>query len=151
MAHIIAQSGTTSSSIREHIIEHNGIILFDGECAFCEGRVRFIARHDRGRYFRFGASQSPRGAALLASHGYTRASARSIVLIEDGEIYLRSTAVLRIARHLDRPWSWTAPFLAIPAPFRDIPYRIVAAVRTRLAGRANACEIPPPEIRDRLI
>ena len=29
--------------------------------------------------------------------------------------------------------------------------REVAAVRHRLAGRSNACEIPPPEIRERLI
>jgi predicted DCC family thiol-disulfide oxidoreductase YuxK len=30
-------------------------------------------------------------------------------------------------------------------------YRIVAAVRHRLAGRSNACEVPPPEIRERII
>jgi predicted DCC family thiol-disulfide oxidoreductase YuxK len=41
--------------------------------------------------------------------------------------------------------------LAVPAPVRDAVYRAVAAVRHRLAGRSNACEIPPPEIRDRLI
>jgi predicted DCC family thiol-disulfide oxidoreductase YuxK len=126
------------------------VILFDGECAFCEGSVRFIARHDRG-HFRFGASQSPAAAALLAAHGTNRAATRSIVLIEDGKVYLRSTATLRIAQRLSAPWRWAAVFLWIPRPLRDAAYSVVAAVRTRLAGRANACEIPPPEIRARLI
>jgi hypothetical protein len=27
----------------------------------------------------------------------------------------------------------------------------VAAIRHRVAGTSNACEVPPPEIRDRLI
>ena len=128
-----------------------GIVLFDGTCAFCERGVRFIARRDRHRYFRFGASQSPNAAALLASHGVTRQSARSVILIEDGQVFLRSTASLRIARHLTWPWSLAGALLIVPRPIRDAVYGMIAAVRHRIAGRSNACEIPPPEIRERLI
>jgi predicted DCC family thiol-disulfide oxidoreductase YuxK len=128
-----------------------GVILFDGTCAFCEASVKFIARRDPAGYFRFGASQSPKGLELLASHGLTREMTRSIVLIEDGQVYLRSTASLRIARQLSFPWRLAAGFLIVPRPLRDGVYRIVAAIRHRLAGRSNACEIPPPEIRARLI
>ena len=65
---------------------------------------------------------------------------------------LRSTATLRIARRLTRPWPlMAAAGLAVPRPLRDGVYRIVAAIRHRLAGSSNACEIPPPEIRSRLI
>lgn len=128
----------------------SAIILFDGECAFCEGSVRFIARRDGG-YFRFGASQSPEAAALLARHGTSRAATRSIILIEDGQVYLRSTASLRIAQRLSAPWRWAGVLLWIPRPIRDAAYAVVAAIRIRLAGPSNACEIPPPEIRARLI
>ena len=127
-----------------------GIILFDGTCAFCERSVRFIATRDHG-YFKFGASQHPEGQALLAQYGTTREAARSMILIEDGEISLRSTAVLKIARRMTAPWRWAAIFLYVPLPIRDAIYRVVAAVRHRIAGRSNACEIPPPEIRERLI
>jgi predicted DCC family thiol-disulfide oxidoreductase YuxK len=41
--------------------------------------------------------------------------------------------------------------LLVPRPLRDAAYAVVAAVRHRIAGRSNACEIPPPEIRERLI
>lgn len=127
-----------------------GVILFDGTCAFCERSVRFIAARDRG-YFKFGASQNPEGGALLAQYGTSREAARSIILIEDGEVSLRSTAVLRIARRMTAPWHWAAVLLLVPVGLRDAVYRVVAAIRHRIAGPSNACEIPPPEIRGRLI
>jgi predicted DCC family thiol-disulfide oxidoreductase YuxK len=128
-----------------------GIILFDGTCAFCERSVRFIATRDPQGYFRFGASQTPQAAELLARFGVTRDSTRSIILIEHDQIFLRSTATLRIARRLTFPWRLAAILLWIPAPIRDAAYRVIAAVRHRIAGPANACEIPPPEIRSRMI
>jgi predicted DCC family thiol-disulfide oxidoreductase YuxK len=128
-----------------------GIVLFDGTCAFCERSVIFIARRDRTGYFRFGASQSPQAASLLAPHGLTRQSARSIILLEGGRAYLRSTAVLRIASRLSRPWSLARWLLIVPAPVRDAIYRVVAAIRHRLAGQSNACDVPPAEIRTRMI
>ena len=129
----------------------HAIVLFDGTCAFCEGAVTFIAARDPHGYFRFGGSQSPQAAALLAEHGLSRDSARSIILLEDGEAYLRSTASLRIAARLRRPWSLARVFLFVPVPVRDAVYRVVAAIRHRIAGRSNACEVPPPAIRARMI
>lgn len=127
-----------------------GIILFDGTCAFCEGSVRFIATRDHG-YFRFGASQNPEGQALLAQLGTSQEAARSLILIDDDRVYLRSDAALRIAQRLGAPWKYAGALLIVPRPIRDLVYRGVAAVRYRLAGRSNACEVPPPEIRARLI
>jgi predicted DCC family thiol-disulfide oxidoreductase YuxK len=127
------------------------IILFDGTCAFCERAVRFIATRDPHGYFRFGASQSPQAAALLAGFGTSREITKSIILIEDGQIYLRSTASLRIAQRLTFPWRLAGVFLIVPRPIRDAVYAVVAGVRIRLAGTSNACEIPPPEIRARMI
>jgi len=128
-----------------------GVVLFDGTCAFCERSVVFIAKRDPAGYFRFGASQSPEGAALLAQHGVVRSSARSMILIEDDRVYLRSTASLRIAARLRFPWSLFRWLLVVPVPVRDSVYRLVAAVRHRIAGPSNACQVPPPEIRARLI
>jgi predicted DCC family thiol-disulfide oxidoreductase YuxK len=132
-------------------MDDTGIVLFDGTCAFCEGSVVFIAKRDPAGYFRFGASQSPSAEAILARYGVTRATARSIVLIEHGRVYLRSTAALRIAAHLSWPWSLLRVFLFVPAPLRDAVYRVIAAIRHRLAGRSNACEVPPREILGRII
>jgi predicted DCC family thiol-disulfide oxidoreductase YuxK len=92
----------------------HGVVLFDGTCAFCEGAVTFIAARDPAGYFRFGASQSPQASALLARHGLSRDSARSIILLEGDHAYLRSTASLRIAARLSPPWSLARVFHRIP-------------------------------------
>jgi predicted DCC family thiol-disulfide oxidoreductase YuxK len=128
----------------------SAVVLFDGTCAFCERSIRFIASRDNG-YFKFGASQNPAGRALLARFGTDREAARSIILIENDQLYLRSEAVLRIVRHLSAPWKYASVFLWVPLVLRDPVYRIVAAIRHRIAGSSNACEVPPPEIRSRLI
>jgi predicted DCC family thiol-disulfide oxidoreductase YuxK len=134
------------------MIEHSGgIVLFDGTCGFCEGAVRFIAARDKTGYFRFAPSQWPEAQAALAARGLTREAARSLVLIEGGEVYLRSTASLRIAAHLTAPWRWARLLLWIPLPIRDAVYRVIAAVRHQLAGSSTACDLPPPELRGRLI
>lgn len=88
---------------------------------------------------------------MLEQFGTDRESARSIVLIEDGQVYLRSEATLRIAGQMTTPWRYARVLLVVPRPIRDLVYRFVAAIRLRLAGESNACEIPPPEIRKRLI
>lgn len=112
--------------------------------------MRFIASRDNG-YFKFGASQNPAGRELLARFGTDHEAARSIILIDDDHLYLRSEAVLRIAGHMTAPWKYARVFLAVPVIIRDAVYRVVAAVRYRIAGESNACEITPPEIRARLI
>jgi predicted DCC family thiol-disulfide oxidoreductase YuxK len=127
------------------------IVLFDGTCGFCEGSVRFIARRDPAGYFRFAPSQWPQAVELLARHGLSREAARSIVLIEGDRVYLRSTASLRIASRLSWPWRAAGALLWVPAPIRDLFYGVIARARHRFAGTSNACEIPPPELRDRLI
>jgi len=141
----------SASDIGKPPSNEGGIVLFDGTCAFCEGSVTFIARRDPAGYFRFGASQSSQAARVLAAYGLTPDTARSLVLIENGQAYVRSTASLRIAARLTFPWSLLRAGLLVPRPLRDGVYRVVAAIRHRLAGAANACELPPPEIRSRMI
>jgi predicted DCC family thiol-disulfide oxidoreductase YuxK len=112
--------------------------------------VKFVATRDNG-YFKFGASQTPEGQALLQRFGKSAEAAGSMILIENDRVYLRSEAVLRIAARMRAPWKYARVFLIVPRPLRDAVYRFVAANRHRIAGRSNACEIPPPEIRSRLI
>ena len=129
----------------------HGIVLFDGTCGFCEGAVRFIVTRDRAGYFRFAPAQWPQAVEVLAQHGLSREATRSLVLIEGDRVWLRSTASLRIAARLGWPWKASAWLLVIPAPIRDIGYRIIAALRHRLAGRSDACTLPPPELKGRLL
>lgn len=127
------------------------IVLFDGTCGFCEGAVRFIAARDPDGYFYFAPSQWPAARAALEARGVAPDTARSLVLIEGAEVFLRSTASLRVAARLTWPWRAARVLLWVPEPLRDLGYRCVAAIRHRLARPSQACEVPPPEIRERLL
>jgi predicted DCC family thiol-disulfide oxidoreductase YuxK len=130
--------------------EPTAIVLFDGTCAFCERSVTFVARRDPSGYFRFGAAQAPEAADLLARYGISAETSRTIILIENDRVFLRSTAVLRIARRLRWPWPIAGLFLAVPRVVRDGVYSAISRLRHRIAGR-EVCPVPPPELRGRLI
>ena len=129
----------------------HGILLYDGECLFCHASMRFIVDRDAAGYFRFGAAQDERAQPLLQRYGLADITASTIVLIEQDQVHLRSTAALRIARHLGWPWKAMAVFLIVPRPLRDAVYDLVASVRHRLFGRTDVCELPSEAIRQRLI
>ena len=126
------------------------LVLYDGVCHLCQGSVRFIAKRDPTGYFRFGALQSPRARGLAPAAGGDGSPA-TIVLLEGGRAYTRSTAVLRIARRLRFPWNAFAIGLLVPRALRDAAYDWVARHRYGWFGRSDACELPPPEWRERFI
>ena len=75
----------------------------------------------------------------------------TIYLIEDGRLFDRSTAALRIARQLSFPWWLGAAGLVLPRVLRDVAYRFVARNRYRWFGRTNECRVPTPELRARML
>ncbi|MBI1357377.1 MAG: DUF393 domain-containing protein [Acidobacteria bacterium] len=123
------------------------IILFDGECSFCNASVRFILDRDPKRHFRFCPSQTEVGRDLLERAGLPRDGVGSIVLLEDGQVYTHSTAVLRIARKLRGLSPLAYPLRAIPRWLRDGVYKLFAANRHRWKGRIRECRLPSPEER----
>jgi predicted DCC family thiol-disulfide oxidoreductase YuxK len=129
------------------------IVLFDGVCNLCHGAVQFIIDRDPKGRFHFASLQSERGQALLREHGVapTAGDPDTIYLIEDGRLFDRSTAALRIARQLSFPWWLGAAGLVLPRVLRDVAYRFVARNRYRWFGRTNECRVPTPELRARML
>ena len=127
------------------------IILFDGECAFCNNSVRWIIKHDPAGHVHFAARQSPVGQRLLAEYGLPPEGVESLILIDRGEVSTHSTAVLRIASQMPFPWKMAGVFLTVPRPLRDFFYRAVAKRRYRIAGKMETCSVPTPEQRGRIL
>lgn len=123
----------------------NPIIFFDGICTLCDFAVTFVIDHDPARRFRFAALQSAAGQALMADHPDLLRQ-DTIVLLEAGQVYTRSEAALRIARHL-RGWRWMWAFRAVPRVLRDGVYKLVARNRYQWFGKRDSCRIPTPELR----
>jgi predicted DCC family thiol-disulfide oxidoreductase YuxK len=128
-----------------------GIIIFDGYCNFCSGAVLFIIKRDQKAYFTFTASQTPEGQDVLGSYGLGELARHSIVLVEKGRVYRKSTAALRIARRLSFGWPLLYGFILLPRSFRDPIYDLIARNRYRIFGMRDQCFLPEPEIRDRFL
>ncbi len=144
-------SAGASGSDQVRIADGHPVVVFDGVCNLCDATVRFILDRDPAGRFRFAANQSAVGRELLARHGLDPTDLSSVYLIEDGRLWARSTAVLRIVRHLRRPWPLAYGLILVPRPVRDLAYRVVARLRYRLFGRRKACRLPRPGERSRFL
>jgi predicted DCC family thiol-disulfide oxidoreductase YuxK len=127
------------------------IVLFDGECGFCNRVVSFILEREREPCLRFASLQSETGRALLRHSGLPDDDLGSIVLVDGARALTRSTAVLEIARYLRPPWSLLPVLLMIPPLVRDTVYALVARNRHRLPGRGSACVLASDESRVRIL
>ena len=127
------------------------IILFDGMCNLCHGAVRFVVRRDPDASLRFAALESGLARRLVREGRGHKPPADGILLLEEGELYQRSEAVLRIATRLRFPWPAIAVLRAVPRPLRDAAYDFVARNRYRWFGRKDICPRPDGEFRDRFL
>ena len=126
-------------------------ILFDGVCNLCNGFVRFVIARDPNAHFRFAELSSDPAQALLRQAKVRGPMPDTIVLLQDGQIYLRSDAALRIARRLTFPWRLAYGFAAVPRFIRDAAYDAVAARRYRWFGRRDTCMVPTPDLARRFL
>jgi predicted DCC family thiol-disulfide oxidoreductase YuxK len=127
------------------------VLLFDGVCNLCNGFVRFVVRFDHDGTFLFAPLQSAVARELFDRHDIATDGEEfdTVVLVEDGACYTKSTAALRVARRLDGPWPLAYPLIYLPRRFRDGVYDLVARYRYRVFGRSEACQVPSPEVRER--
>jgi predicted DCC family thiol-disulfide oxidoreductase YuxK len=121
------------------------LVLFDGVCNVCNGFVNFVIDRDPAAVFRFASLQSEAGQAALLAHGRAVPSGDpdTIVLIQDGLVYERSAAVLRVVRRLRGPcrllyllWRAVAGARRGLRSVRAPPVRMVRA--QRFVSRPNA-------------
>jgi predicted DCC family thiol-disulfide oxidoreductase YuxK len=127
------------------------IILFDGECNLCNSSVNFVIRHDKKNHFRFAALQSETGKELLRQFKITNFPNESFVLIENNKTFTRSTAVLRVTKHLNKLYPLLYVFIIIPSPIRNFLYDLTARNRYRWFGKRDQCMIPTAELRSKFL
>lgn len=130
-------------------MEH-AIVLFDGDCNFCDSSVQFIINHDPAGYYQFASLQSEIGEELRRKHQIPE-DVDSLVLIEKGEAYVKSEGALRISHHLTGLWKLAFYLKSVPGPLRDGAYDVIAKNRYKVFGKLDSCMLPPPHIRKRFL
>lgn len=139
------------SDTAEPLKPDEAVVLFDGVCNLCNSSVNFIIDRDPKGYFKFASLQSDEAQRYLGDGGSTASPLASIVLVEGGRYYRRSTAALRIARRLNGGWPLLYGLIGIPAPIRDAVYEWIARNRYTWFGKEDACRIPTPDVQSRFL
>ena len=129
----------------------HSIILFDGVCNLCNGAVNFVIKRDPGNVFKFAPLQEKQGALLLKTHAIDIQKIDSIVLIENGNVYTKSSAALRIARKMSNLWPLFFVLLIIPSFIRDGVYDFIAKNRYKWFGKKEQCMIPTLGLKEKFL
>ncbi|WP_255194197.1 thiol-disulfide oxidoreductase DCC family protein [Natronobeatus ordinarius] len=135
----------------EDVSANHPVLLFDGVCNLCMGSVQFVIRRDPEGVFRFAPLQSPVAEELLEDTDVDPEALDSVVLVDDGDAYEKSDAVLRAAGHLGGIYRLLVPFRYVPRLIRDAVYDVVAARRYDWFGKQEQCMMPTPDISARFL
>ena len=146
------------------------IILFDGVCNLCHGLVKWVIANDPSMNFKFLPLQEldrieelPDVSDVLLykikeAHDDQSPNNQSsdqdwhtVMLLEDGVLYEKSTAVLRICRRLSGLYPVLYTYVLIPKGLRDWIYDVVAENRYRWFGKKSQCMVPNTNQADRFI
>ena len=126
------------------------VILFDGVCNLCSGSVQFILKRDKEKRFSFASLQSNYGQDLLKRFDLPTNTFNSFILFQDGNIFTRSTAALKMFSQL-KNWRWVKLFWIVPTFIRDTVYNVIAKNRYKWFGKKNECWTPTQELKKRFL
>ncbi len=127
------------------------IVLFDGVCNLCTSSVAFIIKHDRKEQFLFASLQSDAAKEILLQFSLRKLNMDSIVLVENPNIYDKSTAALKITKQLNGPIKLVYFFVIIPKSIRDRVYTYIAENRYKWYGKKKKCMVPSEAIKNRFL
>lgn len=127
------------------------VILFDGVCNFCNSAVSFTIKRDKANTIKFAPLQSEAGKVLTKQYSLPENDLRSFLLIENGRLYRRSTAALRVCRYLSGWWPLWYGLIIVPAFIRNALYDYIARNRYKWFGQKDECMVPTPDVRARFL
>ncbi len=127
------------------------ILLYDGECGLCDRFVQWVLGRDSEGAFHFAALQGETAARLRGLHPDIPEGVETAVLVDQGEVWLRSRAVFRVMALMGGVWGVLSWMRVLPVGWTDPGYRWVASMRHRLKGGAASCRLPGPGEAERFL
>lgn len=114
------------------------IVLFDGDCAFCNHSVLFILNNNNRDDLFVCSSQSEKGQKLIKEFGITEDPKETILFIDNDKVYSYSRGILQISKYLKGLLPLLYYFIVIPPIIRDGIYKFIAKRRKKII-KNNTC------------
>ena len=112
------------------------VLFYDGECKFCHKSVDFVFAHEDIPVLKFAWLQGELAKEIIPSN-----APASLILLQDGDLYYRSTAALKLCAYLKPPYRWLRNLLVMPRPIRNAVYQFISDHRKKIMGSAT-CTLP---------
>jgi len=125
------------------------VIFFDGVCNLCNASVQFVIEHDQKDQFHFTALQGAYAQEILPKFDADPKQLNTILLLEDGKLYTKSSAALKIAKKLGGLLPLLYVFYIVPKFIRDWFYDLIAKNRYRWWGKEESCWVPTPALKSK--
>jgi predicted DCC family thiol-disulfide oxidoreductase YuxK len=129
----------------------SSVVLFDGVCNLCNGAVQFVIKRDKKDHFKFASLQSDFGQKVLEDNAYSQSEFSSFLLLEDGKLYQKSDAAIRLFSTFSGLWFMVKLFYLIPRFLRDFIYDFIAKRRYKWFGKKHSCMLPEGDVRHKFI
>ena len=127
------------------------LILFDGVCNLCNGFMIFVYKRDPLGKFTLAWIQSDPGKQILEQLNMPTDEYDTIVYLEKGVASFKSTAFLKIVKHLKWPWPLLWAGVIVPKFLRDWFYDLVARHRYQIFGKKDQCLLPTGDLKQRFL
>lgn len=125
------------------------LILYDGECGFCNKTILFLAEKDIHNHFIFVSNVSRLGQEFLQKNNLIETTKTTIILVEQNHHFTKGKAIKMISKKLAiHP---VLQFLVRNTPIIALNFFYTIIAKNRLALTNNNCRIPSPEIRSKFI
>lgn len=127
----------------------NALLIFDGDCLFCNWVAYYLAKADKRDKFKFVASTSEIGKQIIRENKLQEFVNKTVIVKVGEKFYVKSRAVYYFLKEsntysLLRFLIWITPcFIA------DFVYDCVAKNRKKLTKKQ--CPILPPELRKKFL
>jgi predicted DCC family thiol-disulfide oxidoreductase YuxK len=122
------------------------IVLFDGECNFCNSTVLYIIKHDKKDKIGLASQQSEIGIKLMKEAGFQNNQLNTIVLIKNKTAFIKTDALIEICKLLVGFPKMFVLMKILPSKIRDYFYDIFSKHRYNLFGKKKECMMPTKEI-----
>ena len=109
--------------------------------------MMFVIKRDKKRQIRYATIQSKQGKKLMNKYGIEETYLGSLIFIDEGKVYLRSTGALRLCLYLKGLWPLLYVFIIVPPFVRNTFYDTVSKYRYSLFGKQEKCMVPTLELK----
>lgn len=126
----------------EEILKLERIVFYDGDCGFCNTSVQLILKNRKADVY-FIPLQADVSHKIMAKFN-VEIKMNTLYLLENGELYNKSTAAIKVAKNLGKLYPVVFYIgIIVPETFRDWIYDQVAIRRHKI--RPGYCAMPLAE------